>query len=94
MGSEDGTVVFIGSCARMREVRARIRIASRHEETVLVTGETGTGKEPVSRLIHQGSKRAGRLQAVNVAAINRNLLEAELFGAEKGAYESPASRLP
>ena len=53
---------------------------------ILVTGETGTGKEFVARFIHSASSRSGEFEALNVAAIPQDLVEAELFGTEKGAF--------
>jgi len=72
---------------RMREVREFIREAASVDVTVLVTGETGTGKDVVARGIHQLSpRRAGLFVKVNCAAMPRELLETELFGHERGAF--------
>jgi sigma-54 specific flagellar transcriptional regulator A len=67
-------------------IRACSRIAA-SEATVLITGETGTGKEVFARLLHENSKRAGKaLVSVNCGAIPETLLESELFGYVKGAF--------
>ena len=73
--------------ARMREVKEFIREAASVDVTVLVTGETGTGKDIVARGIHHLSpRRAGPFVKVNCAAMPRELLETELFGHERGAF--------
>jgi two-component system, NtrC family, response regulator AtoC len=72
---------------KMMEARQILREAARVDVTVLVTGETGTGKELVARAIHQfSSRRGGPYVKVNCAAMPRELLESELFGYERGAF--------
>jgi two-component system response regulator AtoC len=72
---------------RMQEVRAIIEEAAGVDVTVLITGETGTGKDVVARAIHSlSSRRSGPYVKVNCAAVPRELLESELFGHERGAF--------
>jgi len=79
--------LLIGESASMRELRALIRLVGPRQATVLITGETGTGKEMVARAIHMASKRAmTKMVPVNCAALPENLIEAELFGHAKGAF--------
>lgn len=78
---------IIGDCEAMQRVFERIRKVAPTDTSVLILGESGTGKELVARSVHDRSTRAdGPLIAVNCAAIPESLIEAELFGHEKGAF--------
>jgi DNA-binding NtrC family response regulator len=78
---------IIGSCPGMQEAYKAIGRVADQSFPVLITGETGTGKELVARAIYQHSPRAkGPFLALNCAAIPENLLESELFGHEKGSF--------
>lgn len=78
---------LVSSSEAMREVFKRIGMAAGSDATVLVLGETGTGKELVARALHRASARAARsFVAVNCAAIPTELMESELFGHVKGSF--------
>ena len=78
---------FIASSERMRETVKLIGRAAASEATVLITGETGSGKEIVARALHRHSMRAAHpFVAINCAAIPQDLLESELFGHMRGAF--------
>ncbi|MBS3018401.1 Transcriptional regulatory protein ZraR [Comamonas sp. PE63] len=78
---------LISSSEAMRQVFKRIGLAADSDATVLILGETGTGKELVARALHRNSARASRpFVAVNCAAIPAELMESELFGHVKGAF--------
>jgi two-component system response regulator HydG len=78
---------IIGRCAAMQRLSRHIVKFAPTDSTVLILGETGTGKELVARSVHQQSRRSGAtLISVNCAAIPDTLIESELFGYEKGAF--------
>ena len=82
---------LVGESAVMRAVKSRIVKVAGSMAPVLIQGESGTGKELVARAVHSCSHRAaGPFVAVNCSAIPENLLEAEFFGARKGAYTGSA----
>jgi formate hydrogenlyase transcriptional activator len=78
---------IVGSSSGIRHMKERVAMVAATNTTVLITGETGTGKELVARAIHEASPRHERLLVkVNCAAISAGLVESELFGHEKGAF--------
>lgn len=78
---------FVGKSVGMRALMTMANKAAKASSTVLIIGETGTGKELVARHIHQTSERASKpIISVNCAAIPETLIESELFGYEKGAF--------
>jgi two-component system, NtrC family, nitrogen regulation response regulator NtrX len=83
---------LVGVSAAMESVRQAVARVGPSTSTVLITGETGTGKERVARALHLASGRKGRFVAVNCAAIPAALLESELFGYEKGAFSGASAR--
>ena len=87
---------LVGKSARIREVFDKIARLAPSNETVLITGETGTGKEPVAQALHHlgGSTRQGRLVVIPCAAIPETLIESELFGHEAGAFTGADRRKP
>ena len=85
--SRNGFEGIVGSSTGLRGVLDQIRIVAPTDSTVLIEGETGTGKELIAHAIHMHSRRSNRpLVKLNCAAIPLGLLESELFGHEKGAF--------
>ena len=84
---EDGRFGMVGHSKAMHDVYAQVEAAGRSDLPVLVTGETGVGKELVARAIHAQSRRSqGPFVPVNAGALPETMLESELFGHAKGAY--------
>lgn len=91
LDAEDAAFGLVGRSAAMREVLKLVRIFADHTLPVLVTGETGTGKEVVARALHEaGPRRKGPFVAIPCGAIPTELAESELFGHEKGAFTGAA----
>ena len=87
LSQEHSSETIIGNSPAMQEVFKMIGRASRGDAPVLITGESGSGKEVVAGAIHNFSRRSGSEHVtINCAAIPENLLESELFGHEKGAF--------
>ena len=92
LNENDGPVAEEPASRQLLELAARV---ARSDSTVLISGESGTGKEVLARYIHQSSPRAGKaFVAINCAAIPDNMLEATLFGHEKGAFTGAIAAQP
>ncbi len=86
-GLEDWERLLVGNSREMRQVSNLIRLVGARRATVLITGETGTGKELAARALHlAGPRRLAPWVAVNCSALPENLLESELFGHVRGAF--------
>ena len=87
LSGAEWTRMLIGGSREMRQLHHIIRLVAGRRSTVLITGETGTGKELAARALHMGGNRsAGPLVAVNCHALPESLLESELFGHVRGAF--------
>jgi PAS domain S-box-containing protein len=84
---------IVGNSPALQQVLVRVAKVAPTDSTVLITGETGTGKELIARAIHKASKRSDRaFVSVNCAAIPTSLIPSELFGHEKGAFTGATGR--
>jgi formate hydrogenlyase transcriptional activator len=93
MRSQNNFGEVVGNSPALREVLQQVEIAAPSDATVLVLGETGTGKELIARALHRlSSRREGNFIKLNCAAIPSGLLESELFGHEKGAFTGAVSQ--
>ena len=87
------TMPLVGRSTAMQDIYRALARLMQTDLTVMITGESGTGKELVARALHDFSKRRnGPFVAINMAAIPRDLIEAELFGHEKGAFTGASNR--
>src|SRR4026208_2410007 len=83
----DKSTVMLGTSAEMRAIEREIDVAAGCSAKVLITGESGVGKELVARLIHEGgARRANKFVAINCAGVPDSLLESELFGHTRGSF--------
>jgi transcriptional regulator with GAF, ATPase, and Fis domain len=93
MENHENDPLFVGTSPAIQSVLAKISRVARTDSTVLITGETGTGKELVARAIHKQSKRADQpFVSVNCAVLPVTLIASELFGHEKGAFTGAEQR--
>ena len=92
--SEDDALPLVGGSPAMQEIYRSVARLTQNDLSVLITGDSGTGKELVARALHDyGRRKRGQFVALNMAAIPRELIESELFGHEKGAFTGASQRM-
>ena len=95
MNTDNGTPEFIGESESMEKVREAIDKVAEVDVPVLITGESGTGKDIAARIIHfKSSRKEGDFVPVNMGALSHELIESELFGHEKGAFTGATRQKP
>ncbi len=94
LNQPDAMAGLITRDAEMLRIGRTVERVASSDATILLLGESGSGKEVLAQGLHAASKRAGRFVAINCAAIPENLLESELFGYEKGAFTGAAKTTP
>ena len=93
-GDEDQNLPLVGRSPAMQEIYRTVARLTHNDLSVLVTGDSGTGKELIARALHDyGRRRHGQFVALNMAARPRELIESELFGHEKGAFTGASQRM-
>ena len=92
---EDALAGIVGTSPALAALRARLPMLARSNCSVLITGETGTGKDCVARALHElGERRGGPMVSINCAALPDTLLDSELFGYERGAFTGAHAAYP
>ena len=89
---QEEDINLIGESQKIKEIKELIPLIAKSKAPVLITGESGTGKELVARLIHHHSGREGEFVDINCASLPSDLIEAELYGYEKGAFTGASRR--
>ncbi|MDC0147577.1 nitrogen regulation protein NR(I) [Alphaproteobacteria bacterium] len=90
---DEDTLPLVGGSPAMQEIYRAVARLTQNDLSVLITGDSGTGKELVARALHDyGRRKRGEFVALNMAAIPRELIESELFGHEKGAFTGASQR--